>query len=261
MNFSVRAKPKFIFGNLSISTRCCEKKENLLVGKPNFWSGQWSDGGHVGADAAAAFEVGRLVAVGSAVAVVVRDALLLVEGRVGDLLKEYFGLTAERKGLTGMTDKPAADRSPCPSGCSNRCWPARCRTSLASRTDSGGRVLADQLRGKSSPPKNQEPQMCAIVSPILLGWPFRLSLNLLLRYSSALTPRISSTSTFSTSAGPITIASMIAWSRSSGLRRRSWLMFHLERKLYCEHSTCRVVSGGLKLRFVNYGNFGKVNQM
>ena len=69
-------------------------KENLLVRKPNFWSGQWSDGGHVGADAtAAAFEVGRLVAVGSAVAVVVRDALLLVESRVRELLEKYFGFT------------------------------------------------------------------------------------------------------------------------------------------------------------------------
>ena len=73
----------------------------LLVWEPNFWwnrPGQWRDGGHVGAAfevaaaAAAASGHGGLVAVGGAVAVVVRDALLLVHRGVRQLLNILVGL-------------------------------------------------------------------------------------------------------------------------------------------------------------------------
>ena len=64
----------------------------LLVWEPDLWgrAGQWCDGGHVGAASSSALladlEVGGLVAVGGAVAVVVRDALLLVHRGVCQLL-------------------------------------------------------------------------------------------------------------------------------------------------------------------------------
>ena len=72
----------------------CGLQNYLLVWEPDLWrhrAGQWCDGGHVGAASSsrsllAALEVCGLVAVGGAVAVVVRDALLLVHRGVRQLL-------------------------------------------------------------------------------------------------------------------------------------------------------------------------------